>query len=830
MNWFDRMTGFFIAAYRFFERRKWLLYTLTAVLFLLFGFFASRVRYEEDVTKLVPGADNPKSELVSGNIKVKDNVIFQIRSAGGNRLDPWTLADYADSLVQCLWRADSVHHHITHILSRVPDDLAVNALYFALDHIPSFVDTSCYAAFDSLLAPSVLSRTMDRNLDLVMSDETGTQTQMVATDPAGLRTAVLGGLGSGFGAASGGYQLLSSHLFSPDSTSVLLFLAPDFNYQDSEASTELVGEVEDAIAAFGAVCPDAEVLYHGTPVMSWSNAHQMKKDIALTVGISLLLVLLFIFICFKDWRVIPYQLVPVLFGVLAALSGIYWIQGGMSLMALGIGSVVLGVALSYCLHLITHFKYVGDPERVLREESVPVVLGCLTTIGAFLGLMATSSSLLKDFGLFATLGLVSSTLFALIVIPHFMKPGQTGKNEKAFAVIDRINAARLDGNKPLLAVVGIVAAVCIAFSWKVGFDPDLKNLNYIAPKAVRSQEIFNQKNTGGLPTFYYASCGKTLDEAVEGASAIVDMLEQLQASDSVERISAMHLRLLVPARVQQERIEAWTRYWTPERLNDFRGRLRSEARARGLDPAMFNAFFEMAERPYEPASLLESGIIPPELSANFVEQGKDGTWMVFVSANFPYEERVAVGKRIDALGNTLVLDPIFYTNDLVEIVHNDFNSVLWISSLFVLVVLLVSLKSFWLALLAFLPMFLSWYVVEGAMALLGIDFNLINIVISTFIFGIGVDYSIFVTQGLLDEARGGDGRLLLYHKSAIFFSAVVLMVVVVALLFAVHPAVRSVGLSTLIGMVATILFTYTLQPFLFRRLVKIPYFRKSFKV
>ena len=824
------MARFFIALYHFFEKHKWLMWTVMIVLFGVFGFFASRVEYEEDVTKLVPGADDGKSELVSSNIKVKDNVIFQIQAAPGKELDVWTLADYADSLTQCLFQADSAHHHITHILSRVPDDMAVNALFYVLDHVPSYVDTSCYAAFDSLLSPAVFSRTMEKNLELVMADETGSRTQMVASDPAGLRTAVLGDLSSGLSAATGSYKLMASHLFSPDSTSVLLFLAPDFNYQDSEASTVLVGEVEEAIASFSAACPDAEVLYHGTPVMSWSNAHRMKKDIYLTVGISLLIVLIFIFLCFRDWRVIPYQLIPVVFGVLTALSCIYWIQGGMSLMALGIGSVVLGVALSYCLHLITHFKYVGDPERVLREESVPVVLGCLTTIGAFLGLMATSSSLLKDFGLFATFGLVSSTLFALIFIPHFMKRGNTQKNEKAFAVIDRINSVRLDRNHPLLWCVGIAAAVCIAFAWKVGFDPDLKNLNYIAPKAVRSQEIFNEKNTGGLPTFYYASCGETLDEAIEGADGIVRVLTELQEKDSVQRFSATQLRLLVPTRVQQERIAAWEAYWTPSRINDFRGILRTEARRQGLDPAMFGGFFDMVTRSYEASSLYDEGIIPPELVSNFVEQGRDSTWMVFISANFPYKDRVKIGKRIDALGNTIVLDPIFYTNDLVEIVHQDFSSVLWISSLFVLIVLLLSFRNFWLALLAFMPMFLSWYVVEGAMALLGIEFNLINIVISTFIFGIGVDYSIFVMQGLLDKARGGDGSLLLYHKSAIFFSAVVLMVVVVALLFAVHPAVRSVGVSTLIGMVSTILFTYTLQPFVFRQMMKVPYFRKSFKV
>ena len=109
----------------------------------------------------------------------------------------------------------------------------------------------------------------------------------------------------------------------------------------------------------------------------------------------------------------------------------------------------------------------------------------------------------------------------------------------------------------------------------------------------------------------------------------------------------------------------------------------------------------------------------------------------------------------------------------------------------------------------------------------GIQFNLINIVISTFIFGIGVDYSIFVMEGLLTEARTGTKNLLESHKMAIFFSAFVLMVVVVALLFAKHPSIHSIGVSTLIGMAATILITYTLEPFLFRQFMKWKRFRNK---
>ena len=166
---------------------------------------------------------------------------------------------------------------------------------------------------------------------------------------------------------------------------------------------------------------------------------------------------------------------------------------------------------------------------------------------------------------------------------------------------------------------------------------------------------------------------------------------------------------------------------------------------------------------------------------------------------------------------------------MVEIVHDDFNTTQWISSLLVLLVLLIAFRNPITAFLAFLPMFLSWYVLQGLMALLGLEFNLINIVISTFIFGIGVDYSIFVMEGLLKEARTGEREMLDFHKVAIVFSALVLAIVVLSLVFARHPSIRSIGIITLIGMATTILLTYSLEPFLFRQCLKWGWYRKSIK-
>jgi predicted RND superfamily exporter protein len=227
--------------------------------------------------------------------------------------------------------------------------------------------------------------------------------------------------------------------------------------------------------------------------------------------------------------------------------------------------------------------------------------------------------------------------------------------------------------------------------------------------------------------------------------------------------------------------------------------------------------------------LYEAEVLPESLVSNFIEETTEGNFMVFTSVQLLEENKKVVNDAVAAQPHAVVIDPFYYTNDMVKLLNDDFNTILGISSVFVFLVLLVSFRSIPIALIAFLPMGLSWYVVQGIMGIFGVQFNLINIIIATFIFGIGVDYSIFVMTGLIAKAKGEDDNLLTYHKTAIFFSAFVLMVVTVALLFATHPAIHSIGISTLIGMSATILITYTLQPALFRYLMKFRFFAKGFK-
>jgi predicted RND superfamily exporter protein len=830
------MTFFFLNLFRFFRKRKAALYGLLFISFGLFTLFGLKLAYEEDISKLLPSTDQTQAEgLVFSELKVKDKIFVQILSKSGNT-DPDLLLEASDLFVDTLLSYDADDRDVGDILYRIDEEIKQQIMSYALEHIPILLRPGYYEKIDSLTGKESVRKQMEANLEKISSPEGALFYRIMRYDPLNLRSLLLSGGGGGTtddasdhadgggiaGMLGGNYTSYGNHLFTSDTTVALVFISPDFISFDSKAGTRLVKKVERSIQRLEEAYPDLEVLFHGPPVQSVFNSRQIKQDLVLTLGLSLLLACLLIMICFRNKSTLPMLLLPVVYGAFFALSCMFWLQGMMSLMALGIGAIVLGVALSYCLHVITHFKYLADPVNVLRDQVKPVILGSLTTIGAFMGLMFTQSSLLRDFGLFASLAMVGTTVACLIFLPHIFETVRNRRFEKAFRVLERINSHPLDRQVWLLAVILIVFAASLFTSSRVKFDANLRNIGYYEPAVTRSMELYAEKTSKGLAVSNYAATSGDLDSVFIRHMEVGRICDSLQAAGKIKSYTKSSA-ILLPRSEQERRISAWKSYWNDERLNELRSRVIAAGEACRFKPAMFDPFFELLTRDYRPSSVYEEEVLPEGLMANMIEHSRRGMYLAYTSVHLEAENQREVNDLLAAQKDVIVADPFYYTTNMVELIHDDFNTILGISSLFVFVVLLFSFRSIPLAIIAFLPMSMSWYIVLGVMAVLGLQFNLINIVISTFIFGIGVDYSIFVMEGLLEEVKGGDKKLLTYHKTAIFLSAVVLIISISSLMFARHPALASIGVATLIGMTSTILITYTLQPFLFGLLMKTKY-------
>ena len=773
------MTQLFIRLSDYFRSHRAICWLSMVALFVFFGYFAMQIHLEEDINKLMPSSKNEDgtTKLAFANLKIKDKTFLLFEGK-----DPERLMETCDSFIDSLLLRDSVSQTIGDVFYRLPDDLMMDGVDYMSGHFPAYIDTSAYVRFDTLLTREHMLRQMQQNREDLTGEFGEMFPELIQMDPIGMRTVLAEQLMPLLDAGSGSYKTIEGHFFVPDSTVCIAFITPRFSSTNTGQGSTLFQMLNTQMEQYAQSHPDVRISYHGTPASGYYNSTQIKHDLTTTITGALILVLVFLFVCFRNWNTIPLLLLPVAFGTLFGLAMMYWLKGQFSLLALGIGGVVLGVALSYVLHVLTHFKYVGDTTQLLRDQVKPVWLGCLTTIGSFAGLIFIQTDLLQDFGLFAAFAILGTTLFSLTYLPQLLNTKNNKVNQKAFALIDRIN------NYPVDRKRGLIAAIVIVI--------------YTGDK---------QK--------YFASEGKTMEEAIENFGILDQKLDSLQKLGLVKSYTHTS-QIFVPMKEQQVRIDAWKNYWNDERLAKVRRLIIETAPQADLNTDAFENFFEAVKADYEPDSLYGAGIIPEGYQSTLMEQSYNGDYLCFTSvrcANDSVRSSESDYIRIcDAVAqdpHLLVLDTYYYTTDTLIQMSEDFSVLQWISMLFVFIVLLISFRfNIKNTVLGFMPILISWMIVLGAMVLFDMRFNLINIIISTFIFGIGVDYSIFVMNGLTDN----NSQKLAYHKTAIFFSAVTLIVTVSSMVLAVHPAIKSVGFSTLVGLLSAVILSYVLQPAIYR--------------
>ena len=818
------MTILFIRLSRYFNSHRAVYWLSMIALLAFFGFFAAQLHLEEDINKLMPSSKNEDgtTKLAFADLKIKDKVFLLF--AGKNTEELITVCDeFVDSLLQC----DSTTQTIGDVFYQLDEDLMPDGIDYLTEHLPAYIDTAVYARFDTLLTREHFVRQMQQNREDLTGEFGSMFPELLQMDPMGMRNVLADQL-EPLTSAGGSYKTIDNHFFVPDSTVCIAFITPRYSATNTGQGSAMFQILNAQIEQFAKQHPEVEISYHGTPASGFYNATQIKHDLTTTIAGALLLVLVFLLVCFRRWDTIPLLLLPVAFGTLFGLTMMYWLKGEFSLLALGIGGVVLGVALSYVLHVLTHHQFVSDTEHLLHDQVKPVLLGCLTTIGSFAGLLFVKTDLLRDFGLFAAFAILGTTLFSLVYLPQLLRKRQTSSvfsDQKVQSVASQIPLTSLvnypfDRKKPLISAILLIIAVCLG-AFIVGgtrFDADMHNLGYDHPLTEHSEQLLREKTYTNDKTKYFASQGHTMEEAIENFALLDCKLDSLQRLGLVKSYTRTN-QIFVPLRQQQERIDAWKRYWTNERLATIKSLIAQTAPHAGLNVEAFAPFFEAATRDYQPDALYGAGIIPPGYQSTLTEQSYSGDYLVFTSVrceNDSVRSSESDYMRIcDAIAkepNLLVLDTYYYTTDTLAEMSNDFNLLQWLSMVFVLVVLWLSFHfNIRHTLVTFAPILLSWLIVLGVMVLFDVQFNLISIIISTFIFGIGVDYSIFIMHGLISE-----NKILMAHKTAILLSAIVLITTVSSMLLAQHPAIRSVGFTTLVGLLSAIILSNILQPAIYR--------------
>ncbi|EPR70012.1 membrane protein, inferred for ABFAE pathway [Winogradskyella psychrotolerans RS-3] len=799
------MHNIFYNIYQYFNTRKWFGFCILGFLLLGLVFIASKIEFEEDITKLIPTtAENAELQKVLKNVNFTDKIIVNITKDTDGSVED--LTQYASQFIDSINTSSSPY--IKQIQGQIDDHEIQKTVSFIYYNLPLFLNEADYSTIANKIQKDSIAAITLKNYKTLISPSGIVAKDFILKDPLGLSFIALKKLQElSFGED---FTLQNGFLVSKDKQHILLFITPALGSNETAKNTQFVKNLCDTNSKLNnAFTNKASAEYFGGTLIAVANANQIKSDIQLTVGIALT-VLLLIFILFYKKITVPIILfIPTIFGGLLAIVLLFLIREKISAISLGIGSVLLGVTLDYSLHILTHIRSNTNVKHLYQEISKPILMSSLTTALAFLCLLFINSQALQDLGIFAAVSVIGSSFFALLFIPQVYKE-QTKPSKKSTA-LDQIASYNIHKNK--WVIIGLFL-LCFGsfFTYNtVIFNNDLSEMNYM-PKDIKAAELRLDKLINSTSkSIYIAAYGDSEESTLQVNDAILTKLQNLKSEGKLINFSS--ISTFVHSKKQQtQQVERWQSFWDESTIATTKQNITESGTALGFKPETFNRFYTLLNTTFKPLERKDYKAINT-FSVDDYMTTKDN--YTTITTLVKVDEANAVMNAFKEDSQTLVIDRKQMNETFLGHLKNDFNSLIGYSLIVVLIILFLFYRSLSLTLVTVIPICLTWLVTIGIMGLFHLEFNIFNIIISTFIFGLGIDYGIFMTNGLLHEYRTGE-KSLTTHKTSILLSVITTILGVGVLIFAKHPALYSISLVCLIGITSAVLIAFTLQPLLFK--------------
>jgi len=507
-------------AYLFFSKRKLIFTILVIGLCGVLGFYASKIKLEEDITRFVPQDKNSASiNSILDNLKSKDKLVIHFTANSGDIADK--LVEKGDSVFSALQTLPKESYSdITH---KISDNTMQSVYDIFYNNLPFFLSEKDYLHITNLIKPDSIQYTLKKDYEALLSPSGVVIGKFIKRDPLNIVPLALKKMESI--KLDENFETYNGAIVTKDHKHLLMFITPAFSATETAKNKKLIDFVKTTSHKLSN--NEIKIEPFGACMVSLGNAEQLRKDTFLTTTITIICIALLIGFYFKNILPIVFIFLPVVFGMVFSLAMLFLFKGVVSAIAVAAGAAVLGIAINYSLHFFTHYKHKRDVKETLSDLTTPMLIGCTTTVGAFFGLVFTKSEALHDFGEFAAFSLIGALLFSVFVLPHLLKFSfrkQPIETEHKETFLDKLVNYRLDKNKiVLLSSLAITIALCF-FASNVGFESDMNKMSFMDEETRLAEKHLDEVNHFAARSVYIFATGNTMEEALQANEMVYEKL------------------------------------------------------------------------------------------------------------------------------------------------------------------------------------------------------------------------------------------------------------------------------------------------------------------
>ena len=240
------MSDFPVHIYRFFLARKRTFYFLLAACTVTVGYFASHIRFEEDISQSVSGNEkNDNFGYVVRNLKISDKLIADLTLSDSlSPVNPGELGVFGQMFVDSL-NARFDTGYIRNITFKTSDTAMANMMDLVMGHLPAFFEEPDLKILDSLLLPGSIETALEKNYKILVSPASMVLKKRIQEDPLGISTRAFAKLKSLKGGEN--FEFYNGCIYTSDLRHLLIFILPANPSAETSRNTELIQGLDEII-------------------------------------------------------------------------------------------------------------------------------------------------------------------------------------------------------------------------------------------------------------------------------------------------------------------------------------------------------------------------------------------------------------------------------------------------------------------------------------------------------------------------------------------------------------------------------------------------------
>ncbi|MFA5903694.1 MAG: MMPL family transporter [Desulfobacula sp.] len=787
---------------------------LTGLFFIGCVLSTLNLSFDEKITAMLPDSEPMSKDFkfIADHLPATEIVYIDIESL---KADKVMLEKAADELYAQIKDAP----FFSEIVYQFSYEAFANLVSLVKKNRAFLLDKNDLAFLEERLLPEeIRNRVMDIKRRLL--DPAGVFTaDALIHDPLELDTRILSKL-EAFKNEAFGIKIEGTRIFSRNSDHLLMMAAPSFPAADTQKSRlmmEFLHKAKDRVKKkYG---QDIRIGFSGNHVATLDNSRTIQKDVKRTVIVLSMGILAIGLLFFRRKIYVVLIFLPTLISLSFASAAVSYIYKDVSAIALGCGAVLIGITVDFGIHVLFYID-AGNAlslDQVIKKLTRPILAGAFTTIAAFSCLAFSSMPGQRQMAIYAIIGDGGAALFTIFILRYFI-PESRGLKRKPLinltGICDRMLAARKKHIR-LICIVGIgIAAMGVLGIQSFRFEGDITRLNHLQPEAKADMDRFLETWGGSPPSLVLVRAGSP-DKALEKNDSLYDLLKSMQNQGIVDRIASLS-DIYPSSKKRDENYQRFRQMMSARRIGEVKHLFETTALKSGFKPDAFQPFIDSLDQEVPPFTMdeFDQTVLKKLIDSKMIFAEKE----VMILTTLQVTDKGLIPAIVEQIKSNipdvLFLDKRYFIDTVTTLVASEFKQLFGFSAVSIVLVVMFFFRSFKVTAIIITPVFCAAFVTAGILGLINVPINLISMVYIIFVFGVGVDFSVFLASHELQKT-GDEANI---TAGAVVICALTTISGFICLAFTRHEALFSIGVAGLTGMISSLILSLILVPTLMEKI------------